>query len=281
MIVLGSLSAAAVLLIATVGLAIVFGLMGVVNLAHGEFIMFGAYTTLSVTRLGVPFLVAIFVSALVTAIFGAVVELLLIKPMYERLLDTMLATWGLSLVLLQVAVLRFGTVTTGVGLPQWSIAIGEFEMSTYLLLMVPTAIVIVVAVYLLFTRTAYGIMARASIQDKEMASAIGIETSRINTLTFALGAGLAGLAGGILVPAVPATPNMGFGFVIKAFLVVVSAGPATLSGTAATGGALSAASSVTANIWSTALGDLVFFGSTILVLRRFPLGISEKWRIRL
>ena len=100
-------------------------------------------------------------------------------------------------------------------------------------------------------------------------------------MTFALGAGLAGLAGGILVPAVPATPNMGFGFVIKAFLVVVSAGPATLSGTAATGGALSAASSVTANVWSTALGDLVFFGATILVLRRFPLGISEKWRIRL
>ena len=280
-VLLGSLTAAAALLIATVGLAVVFGLMGVINLAHGEFVMFGAYTTLTVTRAGVPFVVAVLAGAALTAVFGAIVEILIVKPMYGRLLDTMLATWGLSLILLQVAVLRFGTVTPGVGLPQWSFGIGEFQVSTYLVLMIPVAILIVWAVYMLFTRTSYGVMARASIQDREMASAIGIETSRLNTITFALGSGLAGMAGGILVPAIPATPTMGFAFVIKAFLVVVAAGPATLSGTAATGGILSSASNITANFWSTAFGDLMFFAVTITILRFFPFGISDKWRIRL
>lgn len=280
-VLLGSLTAAAALLIATVGLAVVFGLMGVINLAHGEFVMFGAYTTLTVTRAGVPFVVAVLAGAALTAVFGAIVEILIVKPMYGRLLDTMLATWGLSLILLQVAVLRFGTVTPGVGLPQWSLGIGEFQVSTYLVLMIPVAILIVWAVYMLFTRTSYGVMARASIQDREMASAIGIETSRLNTITFALGSGLAGMAGGILVPAIPATPTMGFAFVIKAFLVVVAAGPATLSGTAATGGILSSASNITANFWSTAFGDLMFFAVTITILRFFPFGISDKWRIRL
>jgi len=280
-VVLSALSSAATLTIATVGLAVVFGLMGVVNLAHGEFIMVGAYTTLSITRWGVPFLIAVLGGALVTALFGAVVERLLVRPLYGRLLDTMLATWGLSLILLQAAVLYLGTVTPGVGLPQWSLTVGDYKISTYLLLMIPVAVLIVGLIYLLFTRTSYGVMARAAIQDRQTASALGIETSRLNTMTFALGSGLAGLAGGLLLPAIPATPNMGFAFVVKAFLVVVAAGPATLSGTAATGGALAVASNVSANFWSTALGDLIFLVATIAILRIFPFGISEKWRVRL
>lgn len=280
-VMLTAVSAAAALTIATVGLAVVFGLMGVVNLAHGEFIMVGAYTALTITRIGVPFPLAVLGGAAVAAIFGAVVEVLIVRPMYGRLLDTMLATWGLSLILLQVAILRFGTVTPGVGLPQWSLTIGQYRIATYLVLMIPVALLIVGLVYLLFTRTSYGIMARAAIQDRQMASAVGIETGRINLLTFALGTGLAGLAGGLLLPAVPATPLMGFAFVVKAFLVVVAAGPATLSGTALTGGALASAANVSANFWSTALGDLIFFAATIAILRFFPFGISEKWRVRL
>lgn len=280
-VLLSALSAAAALTIATVGLAVVFGLMGVVNLAHGEFIMVGAYTTLTVTRWGVPFLLAVFAGALVTALFGAVVELLIVRPLYGRLLDTMLATWGLSLILLQLAVLNLGTVEPGIGLPQWSLTIGSFRIATYLVLLIAVAALIVGLVYLLFTRTSYGVMARAAIQDRQIASAIGIETSRLNTTTFALGSGLAGLAGGLLLPAVPATPSMGFAFVVKAFLVVVAAGPATLSGTAATGGALASAANVSASVWSTSLGDLIFFAATIAILRIFPFGVSEKWRVRL
>ena len=121
---LSSLSSAAILLIATVGLAVMFGLMGVINLAHGEFIMFGAYATLFATQIGVPYPLAIIFATIVTAIFGGIVELLIIRRLYGRIFDTLLATWGLSLVLYQSAVLIFGTVTPGIGLPISNIQIG-------------------------------------------------------------------------------------------------------------------------------------------------------------
>jgi urea transport system permease protein len=280
-VLLSSLSSAAILVIATIGLAVVFGLMGVINLAHGEFIMFGAYAALLATRNGVPFPLAVAIATVLTALFGALVERLIIQRLYGRLLDTMLATWGLSLVMYQSAVLMFGTVTPGIGLPQSKVQIGSYTLSGYLLMMIVVAVVVVCAVYLLLTRTGYGIMARAAIQDRETASAVGIESARINTMTFALGSALAGFAGAILLPAVPATPSMGFAFVIKAFLTVVVAGPVTLAGTVVSGGVLGTLSSVTASFWTTAIGDVVFFLLTLTVLRAFPLGISQRWRWKL
>lgn len=280
-VLLASLSSASVLLIATVGLAVMFGLMGVINLAHGEFIMIGAYTALVVTKSGVPFPIAVIVAALVTAAFGALVERLIIRRLYGRLLDTLLATWGLSLVLYQSAVLIFGSVTPGIGLPQSSIQIGDYSISSYLVFLIFVAAALISGLYWLLTKTGYGITARAAIQDSETASAIGIESGRINTITFALGSGLAGFAGAILLPAIPATPNMGFAFVIKAFLAVVAAGPVTLSGTVVVGGALGSISSITASFWTSVVGDIVFFVLTIAILRIFPLGISGRWRLKL
>ncbi|MDJ0895079.1 MAG: branched-chain amino acid ABC transporter permease [Alphaproteobacteria bacterium] len=280
-VLMGSLASAAVLLIATLGLAVIFGLMGVINLAHGEFIMFGAYGTLTATQLGLPFPLAVAFGTLVTGAFGAAVELLIIRHLYGRLLDTLLATWGLSLALYQAAVLTFGSVTPGVGMPLSNVSIGAYTISTYMLFLILVAVLLIAAIYMLLTRTSYGIMARAAIQDRETASAMGIEAGRINTLTFALGAALAGFAGGILLPAVPATPNMGFAFVIKAFLAVVAAGPVTISGTVVAGGALGAAASATASFWTTVAGDILFFVSTIIILRLFPRGISERWRMKL
>ena len=280
-VLLSSLSSASVLLIATVGLAIVFGLMGVINLAHGEFIMFGAYAALMATRIGIPFPIAVLVATLITAIFGAIVERTIIRHLYGRLLDTLLATWGLSLVLYQSAVLIFGSVTPGVGMPQSNIPIGNYTISTYLLFLILVAVVLIGALYWLLTRTGYGIIARAAIQDSETAATVGIESKRINTMTFALGAGLAGFAGAILLPAFPATPSMGFAFVIKAFLAVVAAGPVTLSGTVVAGGVLGSLASITASFYTTVMGDVLFFIATIVILRVFPLGISARWRLKL
>ena len=223
-VLLSSLSSASVLLIATLGLAVVFGLMGVINLAHGEFIMFGAYAALIAHGFGLPFPLAVVVACLCTALFGALVEWMIIRRLYGRLLDTLLATWGLSLVMYQGAVLIFGTVTPGIGLPQTNVTIGDYSISTYLLFLILVAAALIAAVYWLLTKTGYGIMARAAIQDAETASAMGTESSRVNMATFALGCGLAGFAGAILLPAIPATPSMGFAFVIKAFLAVVVAG---------------------------------------------------------
>lgn len=278
---MGAVASASILIIATLGLAVIFGLMGVINLAHGEFIMFGAYATLVATRSGIPFPLAICIATILTALFGAAIERIIIRHLYGRILDTLLVTWSISLILYQVAVLIFGTVTPGIGMPLGNIKIGQYSMSVYMLFLILVALIVTVGTYLLLTRTRYGIMARASIQDPEIATAMGIEASRINTITFAFGAALAGFAGGILLPAVPATPNMGFAFVTKAFLTVVVAGPVALTGSVVAGGILGVIASVTASFWTTVLGDIFFFLATIGILRLFPLGISQRWRLKL
>jgi len=137
------------------------------------------------------------------------------------------------------------------------------------------------ALHVLLTRTNYGILARAAVQDPQMSAAIGIDSARINTSTFALGCGLAGFAGAVLLPVVPATPGMGFAFVVKAFLGVVVAGPLALSGTVVASGVLGVLANITASVWSAVFGDLLFFGATIVLLWLFPQGISQQWRLKL
>ena len=277
-VLLSSLSSASILLIATIGLAVVFGLMGVINLAHGEFLMIGAYSALTATQMGVPYILSIPIAVAVTMAIGALVEIVVINRLYGRIFDTMLATWGISIAFYQLAVLIFGTVTPGIGMPQYSIKIGDYSIAGYPLLMIGVAILMVAFVYLLMTRTVYGMKARASIQEPDMARAIGIEAARINTLTFSIGCGLAGFAGAVLLPIVPATPSMGFAFVIKAFLTVVVAGPVALTGSALTAIGLGGGASITASFMTSVAGDVFFFLVTAALLWLFPLGISANWR---
>lgn len=280
-VLLSSLSSASILLIATIGLAVVFGLMGVINLAHGEFLMIGAYSALTATQMGVPFILSIPIAVVVTMAIGAVVEILIINRLYGRIFDTMLATWGISIAFYQLAVLIFGTVTPGIGMPQYNIHIGDYSLAGYPLLMIGVAAAMGLFVYFLMTRTVYGMKARASIQQPEMAQAIGIESARVNTLTFSIGCGLAGFAGAVLLPIVPATPSMGFAFVIKAFLTVVVAGPVTLTGSVLTALGLGGGASITASFFTSVAGDIFFFLITAALLWLFPLGISAKWRRKL
>jgi urea transport system permease protein len=280
-VLISSLSSASILLIATLGLAVVFGLMGVINLAHGEFIMMGAYSALTATQLGIPFILAIPVAVLVTMVFGALVEIIIIRRLYGRLFDTMLATWGLSLALYQGAVLIFGSVSPGIGMPQINFNVGDYTLAAYPIFMILVAVVMLAGIYVLLTRTVYGMKARAAIQVPDMARAIGIDSARTNTLTFAIGCGLAGFAGAILLPIVPATPSMGFAFVIKAFLTVVIAGPVTLAGSALAAIGVGTGASVVASFMTSVAGDLFFFILTVVLLRLYPLGVSAKWRIKL
>ena len=277
-VLLSSLSSASILLIATIGLAVVFGLMGVINLAHGEFLMIGAYTALTATQWGVPYVLSIPIAVVVTMAIGATVEILIISRLYGRLFDTMLATWGLSIAFYQLAVLIFGTVTPGIGMPQYSLKIGAYSLAGYPLLMIVVAVLMALFVYVLMTRTAYGRKARAAIQVPDMAQAIGIDSSRVNTFTFSVGCGLAGFAGAVLLPIVPATPSMGFAFVIKAFLTVVVAGPVTLTGSVLAAIGLGGGASITASFLTSVAGDAFFFLITALLLWLYPMGISAKWR---
>lgn len=274
---LTALSTVSILLIATIGLAVIFGLMGVINLAHGEFIMLGAYITLFSVRAGVPFVVALLLATVALAIFGAVIEKLIISRLYGRLLDTLLATWGIGLVMYQAAILIFGSYTSGIGLPVGTVSVGRYTMSSYFVMLIVLAFVLAWVVYLVFAKTRYGVMSRAAIQDPMMANSVGISTSRLNTLTFAFGAGLAGLAGGLLVPAFPATPDMGVAFVSKAFLAVVTAGPMIITGTVGALIGVGGVSSVGGILFTSVMGDIVFFVITILVLRFFPNGITGGW----
>jgi branched-chain amino acid transport system permease protein len=276
-----ALTSAAILLIATLGLGVVFGLMGVVNLAHGEFIMFGAYTALTATRAGLPFWLACVAATLATSLFGAAIERLVISRLYGRMLDTMLLTWGLGLVMYQCAVLIFGTVTPGIGMPLGSVQVGGGAVATYLLVLVAVAAAICLALFLILTRTGYGVLARAVVQDRTTASALGIDARKLSCATFALGSAFAGLAGAVLLPVIQAAPNMGFALAIKGFLSVVAAGPAVVTGTALSVLGLGASSAMVASYGSRVAGDLLFFGATMLLLRRFPQGISQRWRVKL
>lgn len=280
-VLLSSLSSASILLIATLGLAVVYGLMGVINLAHGEFLMVGAYSALTATQIGLPFILAIPFAVAMTMLIGAIVELLIIRRLYGRLFDTMLATWGLGMVFNQGAVLLFGTVSPGIGMSQANFKIGDFSLAVYPIAMILVATVMLAFVYFLMTKTVYGMKARASIQQPQMAQAIGIDSSRVNTLTFAIGCGLAGFAGAILVPIVPATPSMGLFFAVKGFLTVVVAGPVALTGTAITALGLGGGASITASFMTSVIGDVFFFLVTALLLWLYPLGISAKWRRKL
>ena len=281
-ILLSSLSSASILLIAGIGLAVVFGLMGVINLAHSEFLMIGAYAALTVTKAGVPYILSIPLAVMITMSIGAIVEVFIVRRLYGRLFDTMLATWGLSMFFMQLIVVIFGTSTVSIAtVTQFNISIGEYSLDGYRILMILVAALMFLFVYMLMTKTVYGMKARASIQQPEMAQAIGIDSNRINTLTFSIGCGLAGFAGAVLLPLVPATPTMGLAFAVKSFLAVVVAGPVALTGIVITTLGLGGGSSITASFLSSVIGEVFFFLVTALLLWRYPFGISAKWRRKL
>ncbi len=269
------------LAIASLGLAVIFGMMRVINLAHGEFIMFGAYVALAGTRAGLPLGLAVCLAALVGGLFGAIAERLIIRPLYGRLLDTMLATWGLSLVMSQTAVIFFGTVTTGVTTPFGNLTIGGFSVSQYSLFLIVVALVLMGLTYLIFTRTKYGLLAQAATQDPAMASALGVDSSRINMLTFALGAALAGVAGAVLSPVVSITPTLGQAFTARTFLTVVVAGPVVLSGTTVAAGVLGSVQTAFSYLFTPVVGTAALLIVSILALRIYRFGVSAGWGRRI
>jgi len=275
------LSSVALLVIVSVGLAVIFGMMGVINLAHGEFLMLGAFFTLSGVRAGLNVWVAMVVASVAVGVVGLVVERLLIQFLYGRLAATMLATWGLSLILVQVVVLVYGPATQGIPTPLGSMSIGRFSLSKYNLVLIAAAALLLAVVYWVFTRTRYGTMARAATQLPQMASAIGINAKRINMLTFAFGAALAGAGGALLAPVAGVVPSMGQAYVGRAFMTVVVGGPGVLTGTAAASGLLGSVYSVVSNVFSSFLGTASLLVVAIVLLRLLPTGISGRLRRQL
>jgi urea transport system permease protein len=221
-------SIASIALLAAIGLTIIYGAVGVINMAHGEFIMLGAYTSYTLQAfLGLPFALCVPASFVVVGAIGLILERSLVRYLYKRPLDTLLATWGVSLVLVQGVRLIFGSDPKYLAVPKLfdsNIAVGFASLSAFRITVILVTALIVVAVWFLFFRTRFGVQIRAVIQNKEMAASFGIDADRIYMLTFALGAGLAGLAGSLFGVLAIVLPNMGGGYVVDAFLVVVVGG---------------------------------------------------------
>lgn len=232
------LSVASIYLLAAVGLALSFGLMRVINMAHGEMLMLGGYLawmTLMVVPGAFGIIVALPVAFLGTALVGAVVHSSLIRRLADRPLDTLLATWGLSLILQQAARDLFGAIGVEVRAPDWltgSVMLGNVNFSSARLLIILMTLLVLGGIALLLGKTRIGLDIRAVNQDRMMASATGINVRLVELTVFCVGSGVAGLAGVLLALLGPVTPNAGQVYIVPAFLVVVMGGLGSLTGTA-------------------------------------------------
>jgi branched-subunit amino acid ABC-type transport system permease component len=269
---------AASLILLCIGLAIIFGMMRIINLAHGEFVMLGAYATVISANAGVNIWIAILVVAPVfVGLVGLLVERCLIRFLYGRLVDTMLATWGLSLFIIGLVTTIYGNTMRGVPTPLGGFAIGQYSASYYTLFILGMALVVLGLVFALLRFTRFGLISRATMQNSGMAAALGVNPSRVYMVTFALGAAITGLAGGILAPVSGVGPGMGSAYVAKAFITVVGGGAAILAGTTSASVLFGAINQMASFLTTPVFGEVILFISAIILIRLLPQGISDRF----
>jgi branched-chain amino acid transport system permease protein len=277
-IALTALSSIAFLLVIAPGLAVIFGILRIINMAHGEFLMLGAFTAVQVVRWGQSFWLGLVAAPLVVGALGLLVERTLIRFLYGRRLEAVLATWGVSLIIVQSVQNFYGPLTEGVPPPLGSVRIGDLSLSLYSLVLIGFAAAMMAAVYWLFKYTRYGVMARAASQLPDIAATMGVRSERINMLTFGLGAAITGLGGAMIAPLVGVVPTMGAGFIAQAFMTVVIGGPLIVSGTIASSALLGFTNSLVSYFATAFLGQACLLIVAIMVLRLRPEGISSGWK---
>ncbi|MCC8428931.1 urea ABC transporter permease subunit UrtB [Reyranella aquatilis] len=279
------ISLGSVLLLAAIGLAITFGTMGVINMAHGEMVMLGAYTTFvvqEVIRTSAPHLfdvslaIALPLAFVVSGAIGILIERTIIRFLYGRPLDTLLATWGLSLVLQQAVRSIFGSSNREVGAPSWmsgAFQLGQLNITYGRLWIVVFSLVVFAALILILRKTPLGLYMRAVTQNRPMASAVGIRTPRVDALTFGLGSGIAGLAGVALSQIDNVSPNLGQGYIIDSFMVVVFGGVGNLFGTLIGALTLGVVNKFLEPYAGAVLGKILVLVFIIMFIQRRPRGL--------
>ncbi|HEY3117440.1 MAG TPA: urea ABC transporter permease subunit UrtB [Chloroflexota bacterium] len=281
-----ALSLSSILLLIALGLVFVFGLMNVINMAHGELIMVGAYVTMLVQRMafmvapdlsGLYIFVAMAVAFVVTAIFGLILERLLIRHLYGRPLDTLLATWGVGLVLQQAARSIFGAANVDVIAPSWlngGVALSAGVLLSYKrIFILALAALCIVAIYLYVTRSAPGRRMRAAMQNRNMAACLGVSTTRVDATTFALGSGLAGLAGCALTLLGSVGSSLGTYYIVDAFMVVVLGGVGQIVGTILAALLIGTFNTMFELGTTASIGKVLVFVSIIVFLQWKPSGL--------
>jgi urea transport system permease protein len=268
------------------GLAIIFGQMGVINMAHGEFLTVGAYTTFALSAaaerwapwlMSSYFALAVVASFFIAAALGLFVEWAMIRHLYKRPLDSLLATWGLSLVLQQAFRSGFGAREVGTTLPDW--LMGSLQPSEGIdipingLLVMGLTAVLTAGVFLGLFKTRWGVRVRATMQNREMSGATGIDTRRVDRLSFALGCGLAGIAGAAFTTIGSTGPTSGSLYIVDTFLVVVFCGAESLVGTIASAFSIAQAQATTEFFMTGSTAKVLTLMAVILILMVRPQGL--------
>lgn len=272
--VLNTLTLVSILLMVSMGLAVIFGLMNVINLAHGEFITIGAFTLVAVQAVGGSFWLALLIAPVLGYGIGLLLERVLIARVYKNPLHAILVTWGLSLIIQQVLVLTFGAAPQRVTGPfEGAIDIGGANYPAYRLFLIGFALATFAATVVLFKQTRFGLDLRASIQSTEIASVMGVDAGRINARAFALGAALAALAGVLLAPLTAVTAYMGVNYLARSFFVVLVGGAGSVAGVAAGSGIIGGLETALSYQIPTTVAQALVLVMAIIILRFRPNGI--------
>lgn len=272
------LYAVAHLALISIGLAVIFGMMGVINFAHGEFLMMGGYAFVLAAGAGVDLWVAMLVVApLTVGALGVAVERLVIRHLYGRVIETVLATWGLSLFLIGLAATVLGYHQKTPAPPLGRVEIGAYQEGGYTFFVIGMTAAVLAALYCGLKYTRFGLIARGTMQNAAMARALGASTDRIYAATFGVGAALSGLAGAILAPIAGVLPDIGVTYVVKAFINVIGGGAVALTGTGAAAALFGTVSQAVTFLSRPVVGEVALLVVAIVLLRLLPFGITGRY----
>jgi urea transport system permease protein len=280
------LSSFCVLLLMALGLAIIFGQMGVINMAHGEFLTIGAYTTYVMSEVshrwlpvlkGSYFFLAIGLAFVIAAAVGLLVEQFMIRHLYKRPLDTLLATWGLSLIMQQIFRSSFGAKEVSATLPDWLMGsvqpTASIDIPINGLLLMALTLLLTVALFIGLFKTRWGIWVRATTQNRAMSSATGIDTRKVDRYAFALGCGLAGVAGAAFTTIGSTGPTSGALYIVDTFLVVVFGGAESLVGSIASAFSIAQAQATSEFFMTGSTAKVLTLLAVIVILMIRPQGL--------
>jgi branched-subunit amino acid ABC-type transport system permease component len=264
------------LILAASGLVIIFGMMGVINMAHGELMMIGAYITAFSYHAGIPAPIAIVFAGIGAGLVGILLERLVIRHFYKQLLSSLVVTWGISLILSQGFLLIFGPSILNVPTPFGNFPIGEQTFGTYRLVLFAVAIGMIAMVWAIFSFTKFGTRARATMENPDMANALGVNTSNIYALTFGLGCAMGGIAGGMFSLTATISPFFGINYTPLAFITVVTGGSANaITGLISSALSLAGIQTGINNVVNVYIGYVAMIGAAFVILLILPKGISE------
>jgi branched-chain amino acid transport system permease protein len=240
--------------------------------------MLGGYTVVMAGKAGInPWISILVLAPIIVGLFGVLVERIFIRFFYGRIIDTLLATWGLSLFLMGLVTVVFGNTVAGVSVSLGSVNLGEFQISGYSFFLIGVAIALLIAVYTVLRHTRLGLIARGTMQNPNMAAALRVSPSTVYMMTFGIGAALSGLAGALLSPITGVVPTMGIAFVAQAFITVIIGGPAIIMGTISAASLLGTVSQLMTFATTPVVGDVALLFVAVVLLRVLPQGITGKY----